>query len=141
MPASDRENRQIGAEQADIIEKISEFVDALPNRAQIAPLRTESEQVCAILEPLGFPPVLLAAVHACPLLRKDIVSLPDLQRFGSVELPKLAEGLVQLSHFSLPQDWRPGEALAVQQSEALRKMLLAVVSDARLVLVRIAEQL
>ena len=141
MPASDRENRQIGAEQADIIEKISEFVDSLPNQAQIAPLRTESEQVCAILEPLGFPPVLLAAVHACPLLRKDIVSLPDLQRFDSVELPILAEGLVQLSRFSLPQDWRPGEALAVQQSEALRKMLLAVVSDARLVLVRIAEQL
>ncbi len=141
MPASDHENRQIGAEQADIIEKISEFVDALPNQAQIAPLRTESEQVCAILEPLGFPPVLLAAVHACPLLRKDIVSLPDLQRFDSVELPILAEGLLQLSRFSLPQDWQPGEALAVQQSEALRKMLLAVVSDARLVLVRIAEQL
>ena len=141
MPVSDRENRQIGAEQADIIEKISEFVDALPNQAQIAPLRTESKEVCAILEPLGFPAVLLAAVHACPLVRKDIVSLRDFQKIHSAELPKLVEGLVQLSRFSLPQDWQPGEALAVQQSEALRKMLLAVVSDARLVLVRIAEQL
>jgi GTP pyrophosphokinase len=49
--------------------------------------------------------------------------------------------LVRLGRFSLPTDWQPGEALAVQQSEALRKMLLAVVSDVRLVLVRIAEQL
>jgi GTP pyrophosphokinase len=48
---------------------------------------------------------------------------------------------VQLGAFSLPEDWQPGEALAVSQSEALRKMLLAVVSDVRLVLIRIAEQL
>ena len=47
----------------------------------------------------------------------------------------------QLDQFSLPEHWQPGEALAVQQSEALRKMLLAVVSDVRLVLVRIADQL
>lgn len=141
MSASDRENQHIGAEQADIIEKIQEFIDALPDQAQIAPLRAESEQIGLILRPLGFPPVLLAAVHACPLLKNDLVSHRDLQKIGNAELPELADGLVQLSRFSLPQDWQPGEALAVQQSEALRKMLLAVVADARLVLVRIAEQL
>jgi GTP pyrophosphokinase len=141
MPASDIENRQFGAEQADIIEKMHGFVDALPNQGQIAAMRAESEQICNILEPLGFPPVLLAAVHACPLVRNDYVTLRSLQKIGNSELPKLVEGLVQLSRFSLPRDWQPGEALAVQQSEALRKMLLAVVSDARLVLVRIAEQL
>ncbi|MEM9209544.1 MAG: bifunctional (p)ppGpp synthetase/guanosine-3',5'-bis(diphosphate) 3'-pyrophosphohydrolase, partial [Pseudomonadota bacterium] len=43
--------------------------------------------------------------------------------------------------FSLPDDWQPGEALATQQSDALRRMLLAVVSDPRLVLIRVAEQL
>ena len=48
---------------------------------------------------------------------------------------------MQLGRFSLPADWQPGEALAISQSEALRKMLLAVVSDVRLVLIRIAEQL
>jgi GTP pyrophosphokinase len=50
-------------------------------------------------------------------------------------------GLLQLGEFTLPPDWEPGEALATQQSEALRKMLLAVVSDARIVVARIAEQL
>jgi len=141
MSPSNPENRQIGGDQADIIGKIDEFVDALPNQEQIAALREESEQICTILQPLDFPPVLLAAIRACPLVRNDHVSLRGLQKIGNAELPGLVEGLVQLSRFSLPQDWQPGEALAVQQSEALRKMLLAVVSDARLVLVRIAEQL
>lgn len=49
--------------------------------------------------------------------------------------------LRQLRHFTLPADWSPGESLAVEQSEALRKMLLAVVTDVRLVLIRLAEQL
>ncbi|MBT8092836.1 MAG: bifunctional (p)ppGpp synthetase/guanosine-3',5'-bis(diphosphate) 3'-pyrophosphohydrolase, partial [Gammaproteobacteria bacterium] len=57
------------------------------------------------------------------------------------DLSRTIIGLGQLDQFSLPKHWQPGEALAVQQSEALRKMLLAVVSDVRLVLLRIAEQL
>ncbi|MFQ5982694.1 MAG: RelA/SpoT family protein, partial [Woeseiaceae bacterium] len=64
-----------------------------------------------------------------------------LEAGGIGELAGIAHGLVQLGRFRLPPNWQPGEALAVQQSEALRKMLLAVVSDVRLVLVRIAEQL
>ncbi|MDH3991133.1 MAG: bifunctional (p)ppGpp synthetase/guanosine-3',5'-bis(diphosphate) 3'-pyrophosphohydrolase, partial [Gammaproteobacteria bacterium] len=59
---------------------------------------------------------------------------------GIPEIADLVDGLVQLGQFALPPDWKPGESLAVQQSEALRKMLLAVVSDARLVVVRIGEQ-
>ncbi|MDH3453472.1 MAG: bifunctional (p)ppGpp synthetase/guanosine-3',5'-bis(diphosphate) 3'-pyrophosphohydrolase, partial [Gammaproteobacteria bacterium] len=57
------------------------------------------------------------------------------------DISRFVLGLEQLGQFSLPDNWQPGEALAVQQSEALRKMLLAVVSDVRLVMVRIAEQL
>jgi GTP pyrophosphokinase len=63
-----------------------------------------------------------------------------LQKNGIPEIADLVDGLVQLGQFALPPDWKPGESLAVQQSEALRKMLLAVVSDARLVVVRIGEQ-
>ena len=76
-----------------------------------------------------------------PLRREGPIGLKDLQKLKIEGLPELVQGLVQLGGFTLPPDWQPGEALAVQQSEALRKMLLAVVSDARLVLVRIAEQL
>ena len=50
----------------------------------------------------------------------------DLQRFGEL---------------GLPRDWAPTRGLDARQAETLRKMLLAVVSDPRLVLARLAEQL
>ncbi|MGI9261616.1 MAG: RelA/SpoT family protein, partial [Woeseiaceae bacterium] len=107
---------------------------------ELADLRREGEDICQILEPLGLPPILDAAVHLYPAARSGQLSKKSLQKIGDAELPSLVEGLVQLGTFSLPADWKPGEALATQQSEALRKMLLAVVSDARLVIARIGEQ-
>jgi GTP pyrophosphokinase len=98
-------------------------------------------RIPSILEPLGLPEALVAAVRVYPLHREGLIGSKDLQKLKIDGLPELVQGLVQLGRFSLPPEWRPGEALAVQQSEALRKMLLAVVSDARLVVVRIAEQL
>jgi GTP pyrophosphokinase len=41
----------------------------------------------------------------------------------------------------LPRDWSPARGLDARQAETLRKMLLAVVSDPRLVLARLAEHL
>jgi GTP pyrophosphokinase len=94
----------------------------------------DGEAIAAIVASLGLPQDVVAAVHLYPLFRDNL--LDD----NSLNTNKLS-ALVRLGRFSLPADWQPGEALAVQQSEALRKMLLAVVSDVRLVLVRIAEQL
>ena len=63
-----------------------------------------------------------------------------LARFGT-EPSRLARALSQLGHFGLPADWTPERGLEAAQSEALRKMLLAVIGDVRLVVVRLAEQL
>jgi GTP pyrophosphokinase len=46
-----------------------------------------------------------------------------------------------LGEFGLPADWTPERGLESAQAEALRKMLLAVIGDVRLVVVRLAEQL
>jgi GTP pyrophosphokinase len=62
------------------------------------------------------------------------------KRFGT-EPVKLARALGQLGHFGLPPDWSPDRGLERGQAEALRKMLLAVVGDVRLVVVKLAEQL
>jgi GTP pyrophosphokinase len=141
MAISEHENRQIEATRAVIAGKVFDFEDALPDREDIAAARAEGEQICTILEPLGLPEALMAAVRVYPLCKESLIGSKELQKLKIDGLPELVQGLVQLGRFSLPPDWQPGEALAVQQSEALRKMLLAVVSDARLVLVRIAEQL
>ena len=141
MAISEHENRQMDAERAVIAARVCDFADTLPDRPDIAAARLQGEQICSILEPLGLPEALVAAVRVYPLRREGLISSKDLQKLKIEGLPELVQGLVQLGRFSLPPDWQPGEALAVQQSEALRKMLLAVVADARLVVVRIAEQL
>ena len=116
-------------------------LDALPDQAAVAEARREGAEICSILAPLGLPPVLNAAVQLYPAVRDGHIEARNLQNAPFAELSSLVEGLLQLGSFTLPPDWKPGEALATQQSEALRKMLLAVVSDARLVVARIGEQL
>ena len=141
MTISEHEIGQIDAERAVIAATVRDFVENLPDRQEVSSARLQGEQICSILEPLGLPEQLVAAVRVYPLCRDGCIGVKDLQKLKIEGLPDLVQGLVQLGSFSLPADWHAGEALAVQQSEALRKMLLAVVSDARLVLVRIAEQL
>ena len=141
MAISEHETRQMDAARAVIAARVVDFADTLPDRPDFVAARRQGRQICDILEPLGLPEALVAAVRIYPLCREELIGSKDLQKLKIEGLPELVQGLVQLGRFSLPPDWQPGEALAVQQSEALRKMLLAVVSDARLVVVRIAEQL
>ena len=137
MVTSSPESPANGAEQVEIVAQSRRFAGALPEHDEA---RAEGEALCAILDPLGLSPALLAAARIYPSIREGRRSLDELPGPLSGLRATLAD-LVQLGHFSLPPDWRPGEALAVSQSEALRKMLLALVGDARLVLIRIAEQL
>lgn len=53
----------------------------------------------------------------------------------------VVRALAPLDDPGLPRDWQPGRGLDARQAETLRKMLLAVVSDPRLVLARLAIQL
>jgi GTP pyrophosphokinase len=52
-----------------------------------------------------------------------------------------AVALLKLGELGLPRHWSPAQGLDARQAETLRKMLLAVVSDPRLILARLAEQL
>jgi len=126
---------------AGIVAAVRDFLAELPEKIGLEQAINEGEQLAGIIEPLGLPAEIVAAVHAYPLFRDEIVSDKLLKNNEIKNISRFVIGLQQLQQFSLPEQWQPGEALAVQQSEALRKMLLAVVSDVRLVLVRLAEQL
>ena len=128
-------------EQADILEIVERLIASLPKSAGVAAATQEGRDIDAIVATLGLPDELRAAVRLCPLVRDEFFDNNLLNTNEFSDLSRLIQGLLELTKFELPKDWAPGEALAVQQSEALRKMLLAVVSDIRLVLVRIAEQL
>lgn len=52
-----------------------------------------------------------------------------------------AVALSKLGEIGLPSHWSPAQGLSARQAETLRKMLLAVVSDPRLILARLTEQL
>jgi GTP pyrophosphokinase len=84
--------------------------------------------------------VVLAAMIQPLLDGKFIQKEAAEKRFGE-EAVRLARALSQLGHFGLPGDWTPDRGLEAAQAEALRKMLLAVIGDVRLVIVRLAEQL
>ncbi len=84
-------------------------------------------------------------------LAKAVLALPALahSKLGAETLaplvgPVAARTAVDLSRFGdlgLARDWSPAKGLDAAQAEAVRKMLLAVVSDPRLVLARLAMEL
>lgn len=129
------------AKRDGVVTAVRQYLDGLPAKDGLDECIAEGRAIAGIVEPLGLPEHILAAVHAYPLFRDEYLSSNSLDNNDLKDISRFVIGLQQLNQFSLPEHWQPGEALAVQQSEALRKMLLAVVSDVRLVLVRIADQL
>lgn len=101
----------LGAEAAEVMGALTEDIDLA-----IAVL------VRPVLGRAGYEPEALASLVG--RAATDIAL--ELQRFGEL---------------GLPRDWMPARGLDARQAETLRKMLLAVVSDPRLVLARLAEQL
>ena len=127
-----------GAEQIAVAKA---FAASLPEQPLLAAALQEGEAIADIVGSLGLSNDVIAAVHLYPLFRDNLADDNLLETRDLGDIPRIVRDLVQLGHISLSSEWEPGEALARPQSEALRKMLLAVVSDVRLVLVRIAEQL
>ncbi len=137
-------NQQITAnsgDQAVIVVRAEELIATLASTPATQAAIDEGREIATIVESLGLPDELLAAARLCPLAREGLLDDKALENNKLDSISRIIIDLVQLGHFALPAGWEPGEALAAKQSEALRKMLLAVVSDVRLVLVRIAEQL
>jgi len=141
MPVFEDETRESGRRESNLALWAKDLLDSVADADENGCLRSEGNEICNILEPLGLPQNVIAAVRLYPACREGLITIRTLEKVGDSELSTLVQGLVKLGRFSLPPDWKPGQALATRQSEALRKMLLAVVSDARLVVARIGEQL
>ena len=128
-------------DQADIRARADALVAALQPSDKARAADAEGREIEGIVESLGLPADLLAAARLYPFVRDEIIDNKTLENNRLEDISRIIIDLLQLGRFKLAGGWRPGDALAARQSEALRKMLLAVVSDARLVLIRIAEQL
>ncbi len=84
---------------------------------------------------------LALALLARPLLAQGAPSAERLSAALGTSAVATAQSLVRLGSLGLPRDWSPQAGLDTRQTETVRKMLLAVVSDPRLVLARLAEEL
>jgi GTP pyrophosphokinase len=141
MPVTSSENTRATSAATSLSDAVTGVLGSLGDSPAARPSRAEGEQVAAIVRSLGLPDDVVLAVRLAPLVRDGFLGDDVLNNNDLSSLSNLISELISLSRFTLPADWSPGEALATQQSDALRKMLLAVVSDVRLVLARIAEQL
>lgn len=109
--------------------------------AQATALRDTALEVAEIVRTLDADDDVVIAAMLGPLLDAKLMDgEAATARFGA-DAAHLARGLNQLGQFGLPPDWTPERSLEAGQAEALRKMLLAVIGDVRLVVVRLAEQL
>ncbi len=114
---------------------------ALELPPQAEPLRAAALEVAAIVRNLDADDDVVLAAMLRPLLDAKLLDREAAEkRFGKAATD-LARELNALGQFGLPPDWTPERGLESGQAEALRKMLLAVVGDVRLVVVRMAEQL
>src|SRR5580693_1346158 len=84
--------------------------------------------------------VVLAALLQ-PLLEAGLIDRDAAATRIGAEATRLARALTELGEFGLPSDWTPERGLEPAQAEALRKMLVAVIGDVRLVVVKLADQL
>ncbi len=125
----------------DLLGALARLVAALPDDPETAAANAEGQALRRILESLNMPAEVLAAGSLYPLFSQGLIKAKDIENNSLSAISPLLLGLRQLDRFTIPDTWVPGESLATQQSEALRKMLLAIVSDVRLILVRIAQQL
>jgi GTP pyrophosphokinase len=106
-----------------------------------AGVRQAGLDVAEIVRTLDADDDVVIAAMLQPLLDARVLD-PEAaqQRFGPDPV-RLARNLSQLGEFALTVDWTPEQGLESGQAEALRKMLLAVIGDVRLVVVRLAGQL
>jgi GTP pyrophosphokinase len=103
--------------------------------------RLQGDETAAILAALDAERGIIGAALLEPLLSRGLVARPAAVAAIGEPATALAEELGRLGEFRAGGAWTPDRGLSAGQADALRRMLLAVVTDPRLVLVRLAEQL
>jgi GTP pyrophosphokinase len=109
--------------------------------AEAEPMRRAALEVAEIVRRLDADDEVVIAALLRPLLDAKLIDREAAEKRFGADAGRLARALSQLGDFGLPPDWTPERGLETAQAEALRKMLVAVIGDVRLVVVKLAEQL
>jgi GTP pyrophosphokinase len=116
-------------------------VRALDLPGTAAGLLRAALDVAEIVRTLDADDDVVIAAMLQPLLDAKLIDREAAEKRFGADAARLAQNLSQLGEFGLSSDWTYEQGLESGQAEALRKMLLAVIGDVRLVVVRLAAQL
>jgi GTP pyrophosphokinase len=125
-----------------VLDELRALLDARSAAADgWAAARQQGDETAAILAALDAEREIIGSALVQPLLAHGLLTRAESVSVAGEPATRLAEGLGRLGEFRAGSQWVPGRGLSANQADALRRMLLAVVTDPRLVLVRLAEQL
>ena len=125
----------------EILESISAARREIRDGAALPPeALAEAAEAAEILGALTEDVDLAKAVLVQAALARGLTAESLAARVGPAA-SEIAGALSRLGEIGLGPHWSPAQGLSARQAETLRKMLLAVVSDPRLILARLAEQL
>jgi GTP pyrophosphokinase len=97
--------------------------------------------IAAIVESLEAEPALVVGAMLWPAVVAGALAPEQAEAWFGAEPAAIAADLRRIGEFHSGAQWASDRQLNVTQAETLRKMLLAVITDPRLVLVRLASQL
>ena len=127
---------------APIRESIAQIRRTLQEAVELTDAQLDfGAEAAEVMGALTEDPELAVAVLARPAVTRPGMTPERLAHLVGTGPAQIALDLARLGELGLPRDWSPAQGLDARQAETLRKMLLAVVRDPRLVLARLAEQL
>jgi GTP pyrophosphokinase len=121
------------------------LASALPQTAASKACLERANTIADIVLPLGVDVDIVIGGLLYPLLDANLLDDEQAVTLAGANAARIARDSVKLRQFEVSgsQSDGPasGKARSASQAEALRKMLLAIASDARLVFIRLADQL
>jgi GTP pyrophosphokinase len=120
--------------------RVRQALEQVRARAPIDAWR-RSVEIAAILGGLRADDDVVLAGALVPLLEASAVDAETTAQIAGPAAAKLARELRRIGSFGIPGNWSHGRGLKPDQAEGLRKLLVALAADVRLVLVRLALQL
>jgi GTP pyrophosphokinase len=125
----------------ELIVRAQQRIEPVTAHALPAGALAQGAETAEILGALTHDPDLAQAVLVKPVIGPAGLTPELLTQLAGESAAQTALALLKVEELWLPRDWPAGSDVEPRQAEALRKMLLAIASDPRLVLARLAEQL
>ncbi|CAN5174220.1 GTP diphosphokinase [soil metagenome] len=126
------------ADSSGLVERARQLVRAHSNDPGVS---ERAAALAATVESLGVDSAVVAAAALYPLLASETIDEAVVAEVCGDNVARLATRLARSARWAIPSETPGGYRPSPAQAQALRKMLLAVVADVRLVLVRIADHL